>query len=43
MLSDYAETNLNTGISKMGASEKAAKKRVSGVFYENTFKKDKQN
>lgn len=43
MLSDYAETNLNTGISKMGNNQKTGKKRVSGVIYENTFKKDKQN
>ncbi len=40
--SEYAETNLNTGISKIGGGENSLKKRVSGVFYENTFKKDKQ-
>ncbi|MBP5399274.1 MAG: LPS export ABC transporter periplasmic protein LptC [Alphaproteobacteria bacterium] len=43
ILSDYAETNLNTGVSKMGTKDKSGKTRVSGVFYENTFKKDKQN
>ena len=37
MNSDYAETNLNTGVSKIGNGNK---KRVSGVIYENTIKKE---
>lgn len=40
MNSDYAETNLNTGVSKIG---NGTKKRVSGVIYENSIKKNGSN
>ncbi|MBR1649278.1 MAG: LPS export ABC transporter periplasmic protein LptC [Alphaproteobacteria bacterium] len=39
MRADYAQTDLNTGISKMGNPAQKQKGRVSGVIYEDSFRK----